>query len=67
MERLIRETIEGLKATAIEKICVLGPEDARKYIDQLEEVTEDLVMFWNLDERYIDEFKETVMTLEKQF
>lgn len=55
-ENLIRETLKGLLATAIEKACVLGAEDAQDDLKRLREVYEDLVLFWDLDEELIDEF-----------
>jgi len=55
-ENLIRETLKGLLATAIEKICVLGVEDAKADIKQIREMYEELVRFWDLDERLVDEF-----------
>ena len=55
-ENLIRETLKGLLATAVEKICVLGVEDAKADIKQIREMYEELVRFWDLDERLVDEF-----------
>ena len=63
-ENLIRETLEGLLATAIEKICVLGVEDAEADIKQIREMYEELVHFWDLDERLIDEFDKKVDILK---
>ena len=44
-EYLIKETLKGLLATAVEKICVLGEEDAKEDLKKLREVYEDLVLF----------------------
>ena len=55
-EHLIRQTLKGLMATAIEKVCVLGVEDAEADIKQIREMYEEIVRFWDLDERLIDEF-----------
>ena len=63
-ENLIRETLQGLLATAIEKVCVLGEEDAQEDLKRLREVYEDLVLFWGLDEDLIDEFDEKVGMLK---
>ena len=63
-ENLIRETLQGLLATAIEKVCVLGEEDAQEDLKRLREVYEDLVLFWGLDEDLIDEFDEKVGILK---
>ena len=59
-ENLIRETLRGLLATAIEKVCVLGEEYAQEDLKKLREVYEELVLFWGLDENLIDEFDEKV-------
>lgn len=63
-ENLIRETLKGLLATAIEKVCVLGEEDAQEDLKKLREVYDDLVLFWGLDEGLIDEFDEKVGILK---
>lgn len=54
--RQMEETVRGLTSTAIEKVCVLGDEDAKPYVDKLREQVSDLVQFWNLDEHFIDQF-----------
>ena len=59
-EYLIKETLKGLLATAKEKICVLGEEDAKEDLKRLGEVYEDLVLFWGLEEELIDEFDEKI-------
>jgi len=63
-EILIRETLRGLLATAIEKVCVLGEEDAQEDLKRLREVYDDLVLFWGLEEGVIDEFDEKVGILK---
>lgn len=63
-ENLMRETLRGLLATAIEKVCVLGEEDAQEDLKRLREVYDDLVLFWGLDENLIDEFDEKVRILK---
>lgn len=63
-EYLIKETLKGLLATAKEKICVLGEEDAKEDLKKLREVYEDLVLFWGLDEKLIDEFDEKIGILK---
>lgn len=63
-ENLIRETLRGLLATAIEKVCVLGEEDAQEDLKGLREVYNDLILFWGLDEELIDEFDEKVGILK---
>ncbi|WP_102400275.1 hypothetical protein [Haloimpatiens massiliensis] len=54
-EFLIKTTLQGLIFTAKEKVCVLGDE-ANDDVNQLREIYEELVRFWEFDERYIDEF-----------
>ena len=41
--------MEGLIETAVEKINVLGWEDAKEDVQKLIDVVEDLEMFWNSD------------------
>lgn len=41
--------LDGLIATAIEKICVLGKEDAKDDVSKITEMIEDLEDFWNSD------------------
>lgn len=53
---LIEKTIEGLTATALEKVCVLGREEAGEDIEKLRQVVVELVSFWDMDERYIEQF-----------
>jgi hypothetical protein len=38
--------MDGLIATAIEKINVLGWEEAREDVEKLVDIVEDLEMFW---------------------
>ena len=52
----ILNTLDGLIMTAIEKICVLGENDAKPYVQQLKEVYEDLILFWGLNETLLSEF-----------
>lgn len=57
---IIEKTLEGLRMTAIEKICVAGIEDAQEDLKRLRGVYEDLVMFWGLDEKLINEFDKKI-------
>ena len=41
--------MEGLISTAVEKIRVLGWEDAKEDVQKLTDVVEDLEMFWDSD------------------
>ena len=41
--------LDGLIATAIEKICVLGKEDYQDDVSKITEMIEDLEDFWNSD------------------
>lgn len=38
--------MEGLIATAIEKICVLGPEDSKEDVKKIIDLVDDLENFW---------------------
>lgn len=51
-----RIVIKALADTAIEKICVMGEDDARGDILKLRDVVHDLVDFWGLDEQLKDDF-----------
>ena len=46
----LKRTIDGLIATAREKICVLGYEDAQNDIENIKKVYDDIVGFWCLDD-----------------
>jgi len=63
-ENLIRETLKGLLATAIEKVCVLGEEDAQDDLKQIRNMYIELISFWTLDEELIEEFDEKVGILK---
>lgn len=41
--------LDGLIATAIEKICVLGKDDAQDDVSKITEMIEALEDFWNSD------------------
>ena len=41
--------MEGLIATAVEKINVLGWEDAKEDVQKIVEMVDDLEMFWDSD------------------
>ena len=48
MKRLqLKIMLEGLIATAVEKVNVLGWEDAQDDVEKIIDVVEDLEMFWN--------------------
>lgn len=51
-----RIVIKALADTAIEKICVMGVDDATGDILKLRDVVHDLVDFWGLDEQLKDDF-----------
>ncbi|HEY5584282.1 MAG TPA: hypothetical protein VIK78_07315 [Ruminiclostridium sp.] len=63
-EKLILDTLKGLMATAIEKVCVLGNEDAQEDLKQIRDMYIELVRFWALDEDLSDEFDEKVGILK---
>lgn len=70
MNRLeFRMMMEGLLMTAVEKICVLGFEDAKEDVGKIVNMVEELEAFWNssgsLTERdWMEEISETVETLK---
>ena len=70
MNRLeFRMMMEGLLMTAVEKICVLGFEDAKEDVGKIVDMVEELEAFWNssgsLTERdWMEEISETVETLK---
>ena len=45
----IKMMMEGLITTAVEKISVLGWEDAKEDVQKLIDVVENLEMFWDWD------------------
>ena len=49
-KKLITQTLNGLYATAQEKINVLGQEDAKEDIKQIIEMAAELIRFWGIDE-----------------
>jgi len=59
---LLKTTIDGLTATAVEKACVLGA-DAMGDINALRKTVADLICFWSLDERHLEEFDQAVQTV----
>jgi hypothetical protein len=63
-ENLIKQTLKGLLATGIEKVCVAGEEDAQEDLKKLRAVYEDLVFFWGLDEELINDFDEKIGILK---
>lgn len=65
-EDLIRETLKGLLTTAIEKVCVLGKEEALEDLTQIRNMYVELIRFWNLDETLIDEFDERIAQEETE-
>ncbi len=63
-DNLIREALKGLLATAIEKVCVLGEDDAQDDLKQIRDMYVELVRFWDLDEDLIGEFDEKIGLLK---
>lgn len=45
------QMMEGLITTAVEKVLVLGPEEANKEVEALRSTIEDLEQFWNGDQQ----------------
>ena len=67
MHRIIRYTLMGLEATAREKIVVLGVEDSKDDLKQLRDMAEELINFWNMDERYLDKYDKELDGLIEYF
>ncbi|MFL0194841.1 hypothetical protein ACJDU8_04525 [Clostridium sp. WILCCON 0269] len=63
-EYLIKITLKGLLTTAKEKICVLGEEGAKEDLKSIRNLYEELIIFWGLDEKFIDEFDEKIGILK---
>lgn len=67
MSELILKTLQGLEATAIKKINDLGVKAAQDDLERIKDMFEELVFFWYLDERLIDEYDEKIrLTKEKK-
>ena len=67
----LKMMMEGLIATAVEKICVLGWEDAKEDVERIIDMIEDLEMFWDSDGRltetdWMAEIATTVETLKRR-
>jgi hypothetical protein len=64
--RQLKIMMEGLITTAVEKICVLGWEDAKEDVEKLVDLVEDLEMFWDSDGRLTetDWVAEILMAIE---
>lgn len=59
-DRAMTTTIRGLKATAIEKILVLGPEEAKEDLEQIRSMIEELIRFWGLFDGYLAEYDRAI-------
>ena len=53
-------TTRGLTQTAVEKILVLGREDSKSDVEKLREVLDDMVGFWDFNEKLLDDFDSTI-------
>lgn len=53
---LLEQTVKGLIATAVQMVYVHGETDSIPYIQNLREQTSDIIEFWNLNERYVEQF-----------
>ena len=63
-EELLQETLKGLLTTAVDKVCVLGKEDALEDLTQIRNMYVELVRFWTLDEELIDRFDERIAQMK---
>ena len=70
MKRLqFKLMMEGLIMTAVEKIYVLGFEDAKEEVEKIIEMVEELDEFWNstgdlTEIDWLEEITETVETIK---
>jgi hypothetical protein len=64
--RQLKIMMEGLITTVVEKICVLGWEDAKEDVEKLVDLVGDLEMFWDSDGRLTetDWVAEILMAIE---
>lgn len=62
----LKMMMKGLIATVVEKICVLGWEDAKEDVEKIIDMIEDLEMFWDSDGTLTetDWMAEIAMTIE---
>lgn len=49
-KEMFKAMMNGLVSSAIEKICVLGPVDAKDDVQKIIEMVADLESFWDYDE-----------------
>ena len=63
--RRLRITIETLVKTGLEKVNVLGVEEAQNDLWQIYDMCQELMAFWDseLTEEHIDELEETIAEL----
>ena len=57
---LMMISLEGLKQTAIKKIRDLGIKAAQDDLERIKDIFDELVFFWGLEERLIDEYDEMI-------
>ena len=53
-------TARGLLQTAVEKILVLVQEDSKADVEKLREVLEDMLGFWDFDDKLLIDFDSTI-------
>ena len=53
-------TARWLLQTAVEKILVLGQEDSKADVEKLREVLEDMLGFWEFDDKLLNDFDSTI-------
>jgi hypothetical protein len=57
---IIKQTLKGLILTAKEKICVAG-EEAREEVEKIKAIYDDLVEFWEIEEK--DKWEDEIVIL----
>ena len=53
-------TARGLLQTAVEKILVLGQDDSKEDVEKLREVLEDMLGFWDFNDKLLNDFDSTI-------
>lgn len=64
-DEMMMVTLAGLRVTAIEKICASGFKESKDDTEKIRDVYCEIVRFWKLDKKLIDEFENRMGQLEK--
>lgn len=66
-KELILLTLEGLEATAIKKISELGIDNSFDDLTRIKDMYDELVCFWQLNERLIDEYDKSIRNFIEEY